>query len=638
MGPGTRPNDRAALDLLDRDGPEACVATLAATDDPGTALVLAAAHHRLGATAPMAAALWRAAEASADRAAQASRLARTGTLWGTRGAPRPSLAWFDLPLAAALAERAVALNPALAMAQAALGEALLELGRVQEARPHLDRAAALDPSLALRLAGSRLTSGDPRGALDALATTPDSAPVGRLRAEAAVAAFLLGEAEREAAAAAILSSGADDAWRGLMLLRVGAVEQAQALGDLPAATVALWSRDYARARDLLGDADGPDAHKLRAALAVATDAPDAPGALQRAMAGAPDVDLGTLFAWRAAWRLQHGDPEGCVDDARSARAASRLGHPAARALQVRGMAARAAASLHVKVWKDVADVMPPGAPEPADPTSRADVDAAAAAVLRAFGGNLSPWPTVLVDGQLVPFQAVVDPRDAAANLAGSVALAAPDALLSRLEALAHTCPASPYPWSYRGELLLWLGRYEDAASALDRAIALRDDTVWAWIGRGAADLLLGDADRALARWEEGVRVCRGFEGPTLAAYRGEAWWRKGEPDRARASLDAAVVRHPSRLGAFVVRAIVAAAQGDRTIADTLAARLRVTLPGLAVDADAITPSADSAAWLSATLHLMRGNRSSSTATWVTDAGGLRVRRLGPHIPTAPAPR
>ena len=137
MSPGIRPNDRAALDLLERDGPEACVAALTHADDPGAALVLAAAHHRLGATAPMMAALWRAAEASPDRAAQASRLARTGTLWGTRGGPRPSLAWFDLPLAAALAAHAVALKPALAMAQAALGEALQELGRVHEARQRL---------------------------------------------------------------------------------------------------------------------------------------------------------------------------------------------------------------------------------------------------------------------------------------------------------------------------------------------------------------------------------------------------------------------------------------------------------------------------------------------------------------------
>jgi tetratricopeptide (TPR) repeat protein len=634
VGPGTKPNDRSALDLLEREGPEACVAALADTHDPGAALVLAAAHHRLGATAPVAAALWRAAEASADRAAQASRLARTGTLWGHRGAPRPALAAFDLPLAASLAAHAVALNPALAMAHAALGEALQELGRVHEARPHLDRAAALDPTLAQRLASSRLSSGDAQGALDALAGTPDSAAVRRLRADCAVAAFLTGDAARDAAVEAILASGADDPWRGLMLLRVGAVAEARALGGVSAATVALWSRDYEVARGLLGATEGPEADRVRAALAVATDAPDAAQALQRAMAGAPDVDLGTLFAWRAAWRLQHGDPEGCVDDARSARAVSRLGHPAARALQVRGMAARAAATLHVKVWKDVADVMPPGSPAPADPASRADVDAAAAAVLRAFGGNLSPWPTVLVDGQPVPFQAVVDPRDAAANLAGSFALAAPEVLLSRLEALAHTCPASPYPWSYRGELLLWLGRYEDAARALDRAIALREDTVWAWIGRGAADLLQGDPDRALARWDEGVRACRGFEGPTLAAYRGEAWWRKGELDRARASLDAAIARHPSRLGAFVVRAIVAAAQGDPTIADTLAARLRVTLPGLAVDADAQAPTSDSAAWLTACLHLMRGNRSSSTATWVTDTGGLRVRRLGPHIAAA----
>src|SRR5690606_24227996 len=46
-----------------------------------------------------------------------------------------------------------------------------------------------------------------------------------------------------------------------------------------------------------------------------------------------------------------------------------------------------------------------------------------------------------------------------------------DAVLAGFEAVMAEYPTSPHPYTYRGELLIWLGRYDDALASFDQADA-----------------------------------------------------------------------------------------------------------------------------------------------------------------------
>ena len=51
---------------------------------------------------------------------------------------------------------------------------------------------------------------------------------------------------------------------------------------------------------------------------------------------------------------------------------------------------------------------------------------------------------------------------------------------------------------HRAELLLWMGRYEEARAAFERSLELNRHTRWGWIGQLGNESFLGDPERALA--------------------------------------------------------------------------------------------------------------------------------------------
>ncbi|HMV66908.1 MAG TPA: tetratricopeptide repeat protein, partial [Myxococcota bacterium] len=208
----------------------------------------------------------------------------------------------------------------------------------------------------------------------------------------------------------------------------------------------------------------------------------------------------------------------------------------------------------------------------------------------------------------------------------------PDVVLRRFDALDAELPDEPVTRTYRGELLLWLGRYAEAIVSFDRALALSELTTWAWIGKGAAQWLSGDAAAAHATWDRGVEAVD-FEGPTLFVYRGEALRAAGAIDEARLELDLALRNSRRRVSSWILRALVAADRGDRLPAQRVAAAVREQIPGLWLDARRATGTDDPPMVLEACLRLMRGNRSSSTVTWQLGDGPLSSGTFQP--PWAP---
>ncbi len=113
-------------------------------------------------------------------------------------------------------------------------------------------------------------------------------------------------------------------------------------------------------------------------------------------------------------------------------------------------------------------------------------------------------------------------------------------------------------WAWRGEALLWLGRYRDALGWLDRAV---DAGAWLAFGwRGAARMLLGDFEGSLEDLDKAV--AHGPRDAESYAWRGELMRRLGRHDRALSDLDRSIEMSLSAPWARVNRALVRSAMGE----------------------------------------------------------------------------
>jgi len=222
-----------------------------------------------------------------------------------------------------------------------------------------------------------------------------------------------------------------------------------------------------------------------------------------------------------------------------------------------------------------------------------------------------------------------------------------DDVLARFEDLARRRPDSPFAFTHRAELLLWLGRYGEAEADCRRALSISEWTRWAWVGLGGALLLQMRPVEAIEVMDRADRMMTA--GPPLLAFRGEAHWRAGHPGPARRDLQATVEGTPSRASSWIILALIDADDGRPSACSRVHARLCRRLPALAASArrdlgwpSRVVESSDDEKqrMLRHVLAMMRGNRSSHRITWLPRDGLLRVvgaESLGEGAQTIPGP-
>jgi tetratricopeptide (TPR) repeat protein len=541
-------------------------------------------------------------------------------------------------------------------------ETRTELGRTREAIVALAEAlpTVTDPatgaSLRLKLARTHLAPRDDERALawalDGLLLEPEHPGLLDVRAEAGAR---LGHPEAEAWIEAARAEAGPRA-SAARLAAAGLPERAAEVADsapearAEAAHLALWRLDLERAASLAAAVlaerpDDADAELVRGALAVLRD--DAHAAVRhldralqlhgRGLAG-PMLDDDAILAWRSeAWRAL-GDAPRARSDGTSAMTAARRYSVCAHLARVLGATLPHPDDppergvdpyLVLPVASKVRSLIPH--PERLDGGPMVVIHGALREALARFGGNRTCWPTLVVHGRLEAFPTPPHPRAEGRRLQMRLKTRAPSEVLADLAALRARFPTDPIPRTYSGETLLWLGDHAAAEALLREAIRLERETVWAWIGLGAARMLQGALDEALDVWREGVAAVD-FEGPTLFVYRAECRWRMGDLDRAAKGLDHALRDKPHRASSWLLRALVDADRGSFELAVRVASTLRSHATGAWEDAAAeaglepwrpTSPDEDVRA-LRSLLVLMRGNRSSSQAGYVTGAGQVRT--------------
>ncbi len=296
----------------------------------------------------------------------------------------------------------------------------------------------------------------------------------------------------------------------------------------------------------------------------------------------------------------------------------------------------------------------PLAPWLEDPTH------AALAALDRFLGNRGEWLTRRVEGasglgiarvRLPRADSLLSSRDAAADALRALGDVPLEALERRFDDLAAAYPDSPHPLCFHGELDLWLGETARAIGRFDAALA-RAPARWAYVGRAAAEILLGDWAAADATLAECDAQFAPIPGATTHVYVGEMWRRRGEHARAIDELRQAVAAKPGRVAAWMNLALSLRAIGKKEESLRIFADVSARAPRLLWDASRALgappvwppPEARMEALLETSLAMMRGNRSSHTITYVDPEGRLRVVRpvaawraaFASHAPTLAA--
>jgi tetratricopeptide (TPR) repeat protein len=490
---------------------------------------------------------------------------------------------------------------------------LSRAGRTPEAMAALQAACAARPedvALALRTARALEGYGDAEAALALLPDASPSAEIVTLRAE--LAASLGGPVA--ALEEAELGAPEDAVGHATRRARLGDVAAAARLADEagPAGRevrgwLALWRGDLAAADALLTGPTG------RGALAVLRgQGAEALALLETASPGpSPWSGRDVIDAWRASALLLVGRVQ---EAGRVAEAALAAGEGPTAGTSLTRLATRFAGTApHVSLppwaWEIVFRRLAPlGVREVGDTAG-----ALLGEVNRLLGrlaGNRSAVCTVAdPDLTVIPLPPV--PR-AEARRAQLLLRTRPAAeVLARLEALAAAHPDEETPWTYRGEVLLWSGRYAESEACFREALARNVRATWGWIGLGAARMLLGDLDGAAATWRQATDQVR-VMGPTMYIYRGEAAWRAGRYAEARVDLRQALADKPQRLATHVVHALNEAALGDRGPAARVVAEIGGRSPGAA----AVWQGEDDVARLLWLLERMRGNRSSALPAFI----------------------
>ena len=256
-----------------------------------------------------------------------------------------------------------------------------------------------------------------------------------------------------------------------------------------------------------------------------------------------------------------------------------------------------------------------------------------------FGGHRGATCTVVEDGRLRALD-LRTARQEAVEIQRRLRHVGLDATVRAFAELAAEWPRLVVFRTYSAELLLWAGRYEEAAAAFEE-VRRASVNRWAHVGLGAALAALGRTAEAERVWEEGLHVHRGaLPGEASQVYRAEVAIAAGRLDVADELLRRVLAATPTRLRARLLAAELAWLRRDAAAGRAALLEAAITCPALA-DAEGPLALADllhdspagaqrdaAIARCRSLRAAMRGNSSSWLFTWYDAAGAMHAF---PHV-------
>lgn len=259
------------------------------------------------------------------------------------------------------------------------------------------------------------------------------------------------------------------------------------------------------------------------------------------------------------------------------------------------------------------------------------MDRALTAVLARLGGNRTARSVFLSPSGKLALYGVPDPADRLEQLQRRLLTQTPARVLARLRAGIPEDPA--WAHSFIGETFLWLGDNAGAEREFRAALAAEPEMRWPHIGLGAAALMSGRPERALAHLARAKAA--GAPRRNWLAFRGEALRRQGRHRAAARDLEAALALMPRRLSARFNLALARLGMRRAKAAAEIFKRLNAAAPHFmrraalraGVSAERLFDAPTAGVMrrvLEAGLALMRGNRSSWLPLFFDEKGRPRA--------------
>jgi tetratricopeptide (TPR) repeat protein len=263
------------------------------------------------------------------------------------------------------------------------------------------------------------------------------------------------------------------------------------------------------------------------------------------------------------------------------------------------------------------------------------------AALTRLGGNRgdivtlrSPGASEGVPDVIRRVELPVNSREASAAALKQLRYVPVEEVFAQFDEVLKNYPDSPHPYCYRGELNVWLGRYDEALADFEAALKI-SRVRWGFVGKAAVLMLRGQRAEAL----EQVNACNAafdpIPGATTHVYLGELLRREGDYAGAAFQLNVALSVKPSRHGAWMNLALVYRAQGQIVDAEKIYTELWSNMPGLLwvagqqvdIPLEQRCDPAHMETVIEEALAMMRGNRSSHLLTFFPRDGRLRILPL-----------
>ena len=422
------------------------------------------------------------------------------------------------------------------------------------------------------------------------------------------------------------------------LLRVVTESNPSALAEGAKARLALWRGDidlvWGPAEALInGDPQRPEGYFLRGAAKAFCGDQDGDNDLQHALRfqhqGDGWFEPSEAYGWLSDLAFVRGDGDSAVHWSEQAKISSQHYNPNAYLAHQRGAYLQGSKSSR-GVSPRSHEVIERFMPLLSSTNWRTDPQAyyqAIEEIYQKIGGNRSAHPSWVDNGKLRALNFYIDDPGEIRAVQQHLRALSPAKVLQDLHAYIDKYPNDPRVYTHTGEIYLWLGDYEKAIQYCRQSIGKKFNTVWAWIGLGAAQAFQGMPQQGLDSFQEGADITGG-EGPSVFVYRGEIHRKQGRRQQAITDLQKAIQHKPQRLSGWINRVLVDAEAGDKDPAQILGAAIRKTNPSLWWSAcrqiltDPMKLS-DADLVLESILDLMRGNRSSQIITYVLADGTLR---------------
>ena len=192
-------------------------------------------------------------------------------------------------------------------------------------------------------------------------------------------------------------------------------------------------------------------------------------------------------------------------------------------------------------------------------------------------------------------------------------------------------PNNPIVYTHSGEVLLWLGRYEESLAEFKKSIAITPKVRWAYIGLCANELMLGRYEEALNWCKKGLKA---FPPPgrTMFPYRAEVYRRMGRLDLALEDIRKAQEMTPGRMTGWMNEALIYRDRGDESYLVPAYVKVVERCPCLVETAlkemdDPFPLEQPTTEGIPEVFEhmmtMMRGNRSSDFVTYFTKEGRFR---------------